>query len=62
MSPAERRSRLVALLARIDQLVAECEELLAEVELEPAEALSVADHLQYHRKAREQVEMLLSRE
>lgn len=59
MSP-ERRAKLIRLLAEIDQLVAHCEELLAETELAPDEALSVVTHLQYHRGARGRVEAMLA--
>jgi hypothetical protein len=59
MSPAERRARLIALLAKIDQEIAECEDLAAQEVLAYDEVEYLAIQLKFRRETRDRVEAML---
>jgi hypothetical protein len=58
MTPAERRTACLRLLAKLDQEIAECEALWAEI-LADDEREAVAVNLKFRLKSRENVERLL---
>lgn len=60
MTPTERRAACLKLLAHLDQQIAECESLWAEI-LADDERECVAVNLEYRLKSRERVEELLER-
>lgn len=60
MSPAERKARIVALLAKIDQELAECEDLAAQDVLAYDEVEYLAIQLKFRRDVRERLEAMLS--
>lgn len=59
MTPAERRIRCIALLAKMDQVIAECESLLSELVLEGDEVVYVTVKLDLRRQWPERVERML---
>lgn len=59
MTPAERRAACLRLLAEIDQLIAECEDLASQPVLADDEREYLAVHLKLPRDARERVERIL---
>lgn len=59
MTLADRRAACLRLLAEIDQLIAECEDLAAQPVLADDEREYLAVHLQFRRHARERVERML---
>ena len=61
MAPSERRTAALRLLAKIDQLIAECEDIASQALLADDEMDCVANHLQMRRDARKRVEELLKR-
>jgi hypothetical protein len=61
MTPAKRRTAYIRLLAAIDQLIAECEDLADQPVLADDEREYLAVHLQLRRDARERVEKMLGR-
>lgn len=60
MTPAERRTACIKLLAEIDQAIADCEELLSQPILADDETEYLAVHLTMRRLWRERVEKMLS--
>jgi hypothetical protein len=61
MTPADRRDALIRLLAEIDQLIAECEDLADQPVLADDEREYLAVHLKLRRQWRERVEKMLER-
>lgn len=59
MSPAERKARIIALLARIDQDIAEARELAADDSLSLAERQQADGHLAFCESAAKHTELLL---
>ena len=59
MTPAERRTARIRLLAHIDQQIAECEDLASQPVLADDEAEYLAVQLTLRRQWRERVEKML---
>lgn len=59
MSPAEKRTAAIKLLARIDQVIAETEDLAAEPVLSYDEEEYLAVQLDFQRRARARVERII---
>ena len=59
MTPSERRTACIKLLAEIDQLIAECEDLADQPVLADDEREYLAVHLQFRRYTVELVESML---
>ena len=59
MTPSERRTALLRLLAHLDQQIAECEMLTVEPILADDERECVAVNLKFRLKSRKRVEELL---
>jgi len=59
LTPSERRTAYLRLLAEINQRIAECEELARQRVLADDEIEYVAVHLKLRRDARKRVERLL---
>jgi hypothetical protein len=57
----DRRARLLALLARLDQGIREAESLASDPLLDPDERRYAAVHLDFRRKAVERVEAMLGK-
>lgn len=59
MSPAERRNRIIMLLAEIDQDIAEARALASDVSLSPEERQLADGHLVFCESAAKHTEILL---